>query len=96
MYDISRFYSITHLGDWISLLDKAPDNQGERMPILLVGGKKDLAAEGKRVVEEEYAFEEGQKYNVFDFIECSSKTGENVDEIFRKIARKMLQLSEIL
>ena len=96
MYDISRFYSITHLGDWINLLDKAPDNQGDRMPILLVGGKKDLASEGKRVVEKEYAFEEGQKYGVFDFIECSSKTGENVNEIFQNIARKMLELSGLL
>ena len=96
MYDISRFYSITHLKEWINLVDKAPDNQGERMPILLVGGKKDLAIEGKRVIEEDYAFEEGQKFGVFDFLECSSKTGENVDEIFTKIAGKMLEISGIL
>jgi Ras-related protein Rab-7A len=96
MYDISRFYSITHLEDWINLLDKAPDNQGERMPILLVGGKKDLALVGKRVIEENYAYEEGQKFGVFDLIECSSKTGENVDEIFQKITRRMLELAGIL
>ena len=96
MYDISRFYSITHLGDWINLLDKAPDNQGEGMPILLVGGKKDLELEGKRVVDNLYAFEQGQKFGVFDFIECSSKTGENVDLIFSKIALKMLELSGLI
>ena len=96
MYDISRFYSITHLEEWINLLDKAPDKQAQRMPILLVGGKKDLSLDGKRVVETSYAFEQGQKFGVFDFIECSSKTGENIEQIFYKMARKMLENSRIL
>ena len=96
MYDISRFYSITHLEDWIKLLDKAPDKQGERMPILLVGGKKDLVLENKRVIESSYAFEQGQKFGVFDFLECSAKTGENVEKIFYRIGWKMLELSGLL
>lgn len=96
MYDISRFYSITHLEDWINLLDKAPDKQGQRMPILLVGGKKDLSLDGKRVVETSYAVEQGKKFGVFDFIECSSKTGENIEQIFYYMARKMLENSGIL
>jgi Ras-related protein Rab-7A len=96
MYDISRFYSITHLEEWINLLDKAPDKQAQRMPLLLVGGKKDLSLDGKRVVETSYAYEQGQKFGVFDFIECSSKTGENIEQIFYKMARKMLENSRIL
>ena len=96
MYDISRFYSITHLEEWITLLDKAPDKQAQRMPILLVGGKKDLSLDGKRVVETSYAFEQGQKFGVFELIECSSKTGENIEQIFYKMARKMLENSRIL
>ena len=96
MYDISRFYSITHLEDWLKLLDKAPDKQAQRMPILLVGGKKDLSSEGKRVVESSYAFEEGRKFGVFEYFECSSKTGENVEEVFYCIAKKMLEISGIL
>lgn len=96
MYDISRFHSITHLEDWIKLLDGSQDKQGERMPILLVGGKKDLALEGKRVIDNSYAFEEGQKFGVFDFFECSSKTGENVEMIFYRIGWKMLELAGLL
>jgi len=96
MYDISRFYSITHLEEWINLLDKAPDKQAQRMPILLVGGKNDLSLDGKRVVEASYAFEQGQKFGVFDLIECSSKTGENIEQIFYQMARKMLENSGIL
>lgn len=96
MYDLSRFYSLTHLEDWVSLLNKAPDRRETKLPILLVGGKKDLAFEGKRVVEEDYASELGKKFGIFDFIECSSKTGENVDLIFYKIALKMLESSGLL
>ena len=96
MFDISRFYSLTHLEEWINLLNQAPDRREESLPILLVGGKKDLAPEGKRVIETNYAFEEGKKFGVFDFIECSSKTGENVDLIFHKIALKMLKSSGLL
>lgn len=96
MYDISRFYSLTHLEEWINLLNKAPDRQEESLPILLVGCKKDLALLGKRVVEEDYASEIGKKFGVYDFIECSSKTGENVDLIFHKMALKMLESSGLL
>jgi GTPase SAR1 family protein len=77
-------------------LNKAPDRREEKLPILLVGGKKDLALEGKRVVEEGYASELGKKFGVFDFIECSSKTGENVDLIFSVIALEMLKSSGLL
>ena len=96
MYDISRFYSMTHLEDWLKLLNKAPDKQGERMPILLVGGKKDLERENKRVIDNSYAFEQGQKFGAFDFFECSAKTGENVEMIFYRIAWKMLEVSGLL
>ena len=66
------------------------------MPILLVGGKKDLSQEGKRLIEASYAYEQGLKFGIFDFIECSSKTGENIEQIFYQMARKMLEISGIL
>lgn len=87
---------MTHLEEWLNLLNKAPDRQEESLPILLVGGKKDLALIGKRVVEEDYASELGKKFGVFDFIECSSKTGENIELIFHKMALKMLESSGLL
>lgn len=96
LYDISRFYSLIHLEDWLNVLNKAPDYRENQMPILLVGSKSDLALEGKRTVEKEYAFKYGKKFNIFDFFECSSKTGDNVDLIFTKIARKMLESAELL
>ncbi|TET61425.1 MAG: GTP-binding protein [Promethearchaeota archaeon] len=94
MYDISRFSSLTNIDEWLKVLKKNPEVQKKYMPILLVGGKIDLELEGKRVVEKEYAQEFGKKYNLFDCIECSSVSGENVEFIFETIARKMIALSD--
>lgn len=96
MYDISRFSSLTNLDEWLRVLKKAPDDNDKYMPILLVAGKLDLESEGKRVIEKEFALEYGKKRNFFDFIECSSKTGENVEKIFTTITQKMLTLAGIL
>ena len=96
LYDISRFYSLIHLEDWLNVLNKAPDYREHRMPILLVGSKSDLALEGKRTVDQEYASKYGKKHNLFDYFECSSKTGEKVDLIFKTIAKKMLESAGLL
>ena len=96
MYDISRFSSLTNMDNWLKVLKNVPDMKDQYFPILLVGGKSDLDTNGKRVIEKEYAFEYGKKHNFFDFIECSSKTGENVGDIFNKIARKLLNIKGLL
>jgi len=96
VYDISRFSSLTNLDDWLGVLKKAPDEEQQFMPILLVGGKSDLDNDDKRVIESEYADNFRKKRNLFEFIECSSKTGVNVDQVFDVIARKMMKLSGLL
>jgi small GTP-binding protein len=96
MYDISRLLSLTHLDEWLKILKKAPDEGQIEFPILLVGGKSDLEFEGKRVIDADYAKKYGGERNLFDYIECSSKTGENVEEIFIRIARKMMERSGLL
>ncbi len=96
MYDISRFTSLTNLEEWLTILRKAPDEEKHYFPILIVGGKSDLESEGKRAIEAEYAEKYGKEYGLFEFIECSSKTGENVELIFYTIALKMMNQSGIL
>ena len=96
MYDISRFSSLTNIDEWLKILKKMPDARDQYLPILLVGGKSDLDTIGKRVIEKEFAYEYGKTRNLFDFIECSSKTGENVEELFITIARKLLVLAGLL
>ena len=91
MYDITRFHSIKHLDHWLKILLKSFKLGEERIPILLVGGKADL--EEKRSVECDYAEEVAKIYNLFDVIECSSLTGDNIEKIFEYLTKKMLNSS---
>ena len=95
MYDISRFYSLIHLEDWLNVLSKAPGRNEEPIPLLIVGGKSDLASDGKRVIEQAYARDYCSKYNLSNLMECSSKTGKNIEEVFNNIAKRMLESSGI-
>lgn len=93
MYDISRFSSLKNLESWLVVLKKNQEFRDDYFPILLVGGKLDLEEAGRRVIQIEYAKKYGKENNLFDFIECSSKTGENVEKAFEIITRKMMQLT---
>jgi Ras-related protein Rab-7A len=93
IYDISRFSSLTNLEEWLKVLKKNPEAENIYLPTLLVGSKLDLESEGKRVVEKEYGSEHGKKFNLFDHVECSSKTGNNVEKVFEILTKKMIILS---
>ncbi|MCJ7651129.1 MAG: GTP-binding protein [Candidatus Lokiarchaeota archaeon] len=93
MFDISRLSSLVHLTDWMEVLKKRLNDQDQYIPILMVGGKSDLAEMGKRSVERDYALEISKKPEIFDYVECSSKSGENVEKVFFTLVRKMLELS---
>ncbi|MFX1257704.1 MAG: Rab family GTPase [Promethearchaeota archaeon] len=94
MYDITRHSSLDNLNEWLAVLKKGLSNTEERIPILLVGGKKDL--NDYKSIESEYAYELVKSYNLSGYIECSSKTGENVEKVFQYITYLMLENSENL
>lgn len=58
----------------------------EKTCVMLVGNKKDL--EDKREVTHEEALALASKYGV-EYIECSAKTGENIENAFTNISRAM-------
>ena len=84
MYDITHYPSLFHIDDWLSVIN----GKKERFPLVLLGGKADLE------IIREIPFKEGKKYakakGFSGFTECSSKTGENVEESFEKLTRMML------
>jgi small GTP-binding protein len=81
VYDISAHNSLDAARDWIKELhDHAPPS----VAIALVGNKSDL----KRAVSKEAAMQLAQRYSLIHS-EVSAKTGENVQETFFNLAKKL-------
>jgi small GTP-binding protein len=84
MYDISEVSSFSRMNTWLSLIN----GTGQRFPIILVGGKSDLE------YIREIPWKEGKKFaklmKLDDFIECSSKSCENVNEAFATLTQLMI------
>jgi len=89
MYDITRYTSVKNIDDWLSIFEKSAQDKQINIPIVMVGGKLDL--QEKRSVATEDAVELSEKHNLQGYFECSSKTGENVEEIFISITRKIME-----
>jgi small GTP-binding protein len=85
MYDITRYSSIKNVNEWLSFFKK----KSSKIPFIMVGGKLDL--QDKRSVSTEEAIEISKEHDFKGYIECSSKTGDNVDEVFEFITQKMME-----
>ncbi len=94
MYDITRYTSVKNIDDWLSIFEKNARDKQINIPIVMVGGKLDL--QEKRSVETEDAVELSEKYNLQGYFECSSKTGDKVEEIFESITRKMMKFTGMI
>jgi len=97
MFDITRYTSLKNFDDWLEIFREEYSNHKQSsntLPIIMVGGKKDL--EYKRSVEGKYAKEIVQNQKLYMYKECSAKTGENVEEIFEILARELLRRMRIL
>ena len=88
-FDLTRYATLGNIEDWITFFKDGLSNEEKNIPILMVGGKNDLVE--KRSVTREDALELKDQYNFFDYIECSSKTGENVDKLFNISVREMMK-----
>ena len=88
LYDITNHTSFDNLQSWLSLIN---EECYVDIPVIIVGNKMDL--EEKRMVDKEEASEYAKKQNV-EFIETSSKTGENVEKTLYMLTEKVLQKIE--
>jgi Ras-related protein Rab-11B len=91
MYDITRYSSIKNVLDWLEVYKQGTDKE---IPLIMVGGKTDLAH--KRAVERDVAMNLAKSKGFYGFIECSAKSGENVEATFRALARILLEEAEML
>ncbi len=94
MYDITRFISFQHFNDWLSVVKEGVLENQEPIPILLVGGKLDL--QDRRTISHENASKIAKDYDLQGYLECSSKTGENVDKIFIEVAHMAMKRAELI
>ncbi len=94
MYDISNKSSLINLNEWILLFQNKVVERKGQIPILIVGGKLDLYADRKVNLEDAYNLSES--YNILGYIECSAKTGENVEKVFLTLIIEIMKRSSFI
>ena len=89
MYDTTNYTSLANIDGWLKIIRKKIDYS---FPIIVVGNKTDLSK--KRQVSLQEGIEIAKSRDMDAHIECSAKTGENIEEIFEALTKLMLQRFE--
>ena len=92
MYDVSNYNSLAHIDDWLKIIRNKLGASHFRSPIIVVGNKADLL--DTREVSRIEGIKFVKKRGVNGFIECSAKTGENVEEAIVAITRLIMAKSD--
>ena len=81
-FDITREETFGNLGDWLKEIKQhaSPD-----VTVFLIGCKSDL--EDSRQVQKEQAHEFCKENKISAYFETSSKTGDNVEDVFATAAK---------
>ncbi len=85
LYDVTDPQSLLHLGDWLAIFAANP----RQVPVLCVGTKIDLV-ERRRVTRDE-ALRLARSAHLAGYAEVSSKTGQDVEQVFLTIALLMME-----
>ena len=86
LYDITKRNSFENIREWIKDIK---EEVYEKAIIFLIGNKIDKNSERKITTEQGVKLAE--EYNL-PFFEASAKTGENVDEIFKNLYKKISEV----
>ena len=88
VYDITNENSFYNLQSWVSMVK---EECGKHMQILIVGNKSDL--DSKRAISKEEVLNYAKEQKV-EYIETSSKTGENIIKAITLLSEQILENSE--
>ncbi|MFX1417289.1 MAG: Rab family GTPase [Promethearchaeota archaeon] len=85
LFDLTRISSLQSIDQWVNICrEENPD-----IPIIFLGTKLDL--KDKINVDDSFALGFKEKFNFFEYLKISSKTGENVNKAFELIATKLVE-----
>ena len=84
LFDLTRPITLEKLENWVSICRRGDPN----LPILFLGTKHDLSND--IMVTNDYALEFKEAFNLFDYLKVSSKSGENVQDAFHLLTKKIL------
>ena len=88
VYDITNENSFYNLQSWVSMVK---EECGKHMQIVIVGNKSDLYS--KRAISKEEVLNYAKEQKV-EYIETSSKTGENIIKAITLLSEQILENSE--
>ena len=85
MFDLTRAMTLEKSPQWVNICRKENPN----LPILFLGSKADLAEDMN--ISKDYIMSYKEQFNLYDYLEVSSKTGNNVESAFENVTRKILK-----
>lgn len=92
-FDITRYSTFEGLGEWLEILrSKEEKDSTMTMPILLVGAKNDLDL--LREVDKKEINQFVKSHDLIGYIECSSKTGDNVELTVDRLVRQIFNTNK--
>ncbi|MHA1754147.1 MAG: Rab family GTPase [Candidatus Odinarchaeia archaeon] len=86
VFDLTRKKTLKNLESWLNKID---EYLGKKIPVIILGNKKDLKVSIEVDQKDIEKFRE--KYN-YPYIATSAKTGENVQLAFEDLAKKILKI----
>ena len=89
MFDLTREETLDRIELWIDTFKEGISLEKKKIPIIIVGGKLDL--QDQITISRKKVERIVQQYNLRNYIECSSKTGENVEIIFESLVKQILK-----
>jgi GTPase SAR1 family protein len=88
LIDLTQMPDLNSILEWVKIVRMHDIN----LPILLVGTKFDL--EEIMVVDDEIALDIRNTSTMFDYIKTSAKTGYNINMVFEKMIKKLININE--
>ena len=86
LVDLTNLPKMEKIIEWVNIVRMHDIN----LPLILVGTKLDL--EEAIVLDDETAYNIKDTFHMLDYIKTSAKTGDNVDQVFELLAKKLLKI----